>query len=453
MSTTGWTKKYVYRLIGLTNTSREYLQVSMMLSVNRAADFAGTASTALDPEGNTLSSDELLELSISKDSFSHLTRRYRFSQVLDTWRYRSTSGTANRQIEYDENGEVQSVVFILSVRLSGSFASIIAIHHDFATSCTVALGLRVSPYDQGLLQQGNERHKELLGHALLVPTILIEISISTNMLFMQKVRQELSAVEKATGQHGWLEVPATDAPAHDSELSRLGHTVKLHISLSNRRIDSIGVYLDLIKQTLGDVCIGRSILETFVVTHRPRDKYVQWIGNLETALKFRLVDTKYNERRADNQITAIYSLLSQRDNMIGVSVAMESKKISEASKRDGSALKSLTVLTAIFFPATYIATLFSLPTFDHTPLWIYWVVVVPLTLVIFGSWSSWTVYRQRRISQETAQRDIHDDIEWDPERAYGRLTGSRQAEITSGTVAMSALGPSSRHTRLHTKNT
>lgn len=169
----------------------------------------------------------------------------------------------------------------------------------------MALGLRVSPYDQGLLQQGNERHKEFLGHALLVPTILIEISLSTNMLFMQKVRQELSAVEKATGQHGWLEVPATDAPAHDSELSRLGHTVKLHISLSYRRIDSIGVYLDLIKQTLGDVCIGRSILGTFVVTHSPRDKYVQWIGNLETALKFRLVDTKYNERRADNQITAV----------------------------------------------------------------------------------------------------------------------------------------------------
>jgi hypothetical protein len=41
--------------------------------------------------------------------------------------------------------------------------------------------------------------------------------------------------------------------------------------------------------------------------------------------------------------------------MVGVSVALESKKISEASKRDGSALKSLTVLTAIFFPATYIA--------------------------------------------------------------------------------------------------
>ncbi|KAL4814765.1 hypothetical protein BDW67DRAFT_176745 [Aspergillus spinulosporus] len=418
-----------------------------------AYSFAGTAPTVLDSEGNTLSSDEILELSISKDSFSHLIWRYHFSQALDTWRYRSTSGTASRQIEYDENGKAQSVVFILSIRLSGSFASIIAIHHDFATSCTVALGLRVSPYDQALLQQGNEQHKELLGHALLVPTILIEISLLRNMLFMQKVRQELSAVEKATGQHGWLEIPATDAPAHDNELSRLGHTVKLHISLSYRRIDSIGVYLNLITQTLGDVCIGQSILETFVVTHCPRDQYVQWIGNLETALKFRLVDMKYNERRADNQITAIYNLLSQRDNMIGVSVAMESKKISEASKRDGSALKSLTVLTAIFFPATYIATLFSLPTFDHTPLWVYWVIVVPLTLVIFGSWAGWTVYRQRRISQETARRDISDDIEWDPERAYARLTGSRQAEITSGTVAMSVLGTSLRHTRVNPKKT
>jgi hypothetical protein len=41
--------------------------------------------------------------------------------------------------------------------------------------------------------------------------------------------------------------------------------------------------------------------------------------------------------------------------MVGVSVVMEPKKISEASKRDGSALKSLTVLTGVFFPATYIA--------------------------------------------------------------------------------------------------
>ncbi|KAL4994050.1 hypothetical protein BDV10DRAFT_197831 [Aspergillus recurvatus] len=450
MWTTGWTKRGV---MGLTNTCRVHIQIPMRLNANHVAEFAGTAPTALDSEGNTLSSGEILELAISQDSFAHLAQRYHFPQALDTWRYRSTSGTASRQIEYDADGRVRSVVFTFSIRLSGSFASIIAVSHDFPTSCTVVLGLRISPYDQALLQQAIERHKDLLGHALLVPTILIEISLSTNMLFMQKVRQELSVVEKATGQHGWLEIPAPDAPAHDSELSRLGHATKIHISLSYRRIDSIRIYLDLIKQTLCDNVVGRSIVEAFVVTNCPRDQYEQWIGNLETALKFRLVDMKYNERRVDNQITAIYGLLSQRDNMIGVSVAMESKKISEASKRDGSALKSLTVLTAIFFPATYIATLFSLPTFDHTPLWAYWVVVIPLTLVIFGSWSGWTVYRQQQIAQETAQRDIHEDIELNPERAYGGLMGSSQAKITPRAAAMSFLGPTLRQIRVHNKAT
>jgi hypothetical protein len=41
--------------------------------------------------------------------------------------------------------------------------------------------------------------------------------------------------------------------------------------------------------------------------------------------------------------------------MVGVSVALQSKQISEATQRDSSALKSLTVLAALFFPAAYVA--------------------------------------------------------------------------------------------------
>ncbi|KAL4781646.1 hypothetical protein BJX76DRAFT_349981 [Aspergillus varians] len=403
--------------------------------------FACTAPTALDSDGNHVSSSETLELAMTQESFSLLSQRYHFSQASDTWKYRATSGCASHETDYDDEGGVRSVVFTLSIRLSGSFASIIAVNHDFTNSCTVVLGLRVSPYDQALLQQALERHRDLIGHALLIPTILVEISLATNLLFMQKIRYELSTVEKATGQHGWLMIPAPDAPAHDSELSRLGHAAKIHVSLSHRRIESITCYLDLIKQSLRD--LEHSITDSFLRTKGPRDQYKQWLGNLELLLKFRQVDLKYNERRADNQITAIYGLLSQRDNMIGVSVAMESKKISEASKRDGSALKSLTVLTAIFFPATYIATLFSLPTFDSTPFWVYWVVVVPLTLLIFGSWSGWTVYRQHQIAQETTHRDIDHDIDLDPERAFPSQFNQ---------AAMSFISPTLRQIRSHTKN-
>ncbi|KKK21525.1 hypothetical protein ARAM_005041 [Aspergillus rambellii] len=380
--------------------------------------FACTSPTALDSDGNYLSSNETLELALSQETFDRLTTRYGFSpQVQEAWRYRSSSGCGARKIEYDDSsGEIKSLVLVMSIRLSGSFASVIAINHDFRKKCTVVLALRVSPYDQTLLQKALESHQDLVGHPLLIPTMVVEISLATNMLYMQKIRHELSVIEKATGQHAWLQIPAADAPAHDSELSRLGHAVKIHISLSRRRLDSIKCWLELIKKSLKD--LEQPISNSFVRTAGPKHEYEQWMGNVELLVQFRQVDLCYSDRRADNQVTAIYGLLSQRDNMVGVSVAIESKKISEASKRDGSALKSLTVLTALFFPATYIATLFTLPNFAGTPFWLYWAVAIPLTLVIFGSWASWTFYRQHQIAQETTARNIDQDIELDPERAF-----------------------------------
>ncbi|KAJ0417936.1 hypothetical protein BJY00DRAFT_303066 [Aspergillus carlsbadensis] len=375
----------------------------------RSSLFACTVPTALDSDGNFVSSSETLDLAMSQETFSALARRYRFSGCLDAWRYRATSGCASRKVEYDDAGEVTSIIFTLSMRLSGSFASIISINHSMTSNTSTILALRVSPHDQRLLQQTLEQHRTLIGHALLIPTLLIALSLSSNMLFMQKIRHELSVVEKATGQHAWLQIPAADAPAHDSELSRLGHAAKIHVSLSYRRIEAISCFLELVRDSMRD--FGGLIDAAFPKNRGPgpKDAYRQWVGDLEQLLKFRL----------------IYGLLAQRDNMVGVSVAIESKKISEASKRDGSALKSLTVLTGVFFPATYMATLFSLPTFTNTPFWIYWVIVVPLTLLIFGSWSCWTIYRQRQIARETIRRDLEQDVELDPERAFRASSHTR----------------------------
>ncbi|GFG19691.1 hypothetical protein IFM5058_10267 [Aspergillus udagawae] len=362
--------------------------------------FPCISPTTVDEDGNYLSSSETLELAMSPERFTRLTQRYQFTSILDAWLYRSLSGCAIRKVEHDSRGEITSI---------RSFASVFAINHNFAKKITVVLALRVSTPDQSLIQQALERHHDLIGHPLLVPTTLVEICLETNKWFIQRILHELSVVEKATGQHGWLQIPAADASAHDSELSRLGHAVKQYISVSRRRVDSIQCYLDWVLRTVND-------LEDH--SYDDQAQYEQWIGNIELLLKFRQVDVAYSERRADNQITAIYGLLTQRDNMVGVSVAIESKKISEASKRDGSALKSLTVLTAIFFPATYVATLFALPDFSGTPLWLYWAIVVPLTLIIFGLWSCWAVYRQHQIAPESSHRDIEERVQLDPNRDF-----------------------------------
>ncbi|KAL2013244.1 hypothetical protein VTN00DRAFT_769 [Thermoascus crustaceus] len=121
--------------------------------------------------------------------------------------------------------------------------------------------------------------------------------------------------------------------------------------------------------------------------------------------------------------------------MLNISVAMESKKISEASKRDSSTLKSLTVLTALFFPATFIAALFALPNFTSTPFWLYWVITIPLTLVTFGSLAMWTLHRQRWIAKETTRMDpgLYSDS------SDGNTHGGAERDLENGDHTAAAL--------------
>lgn len=64
---------------------------------------------------------------------------------------------------------------------------------------------------------------------------------------------------------------------------------------------------------------------------------------------------------AEQEVIQVYNLFSQRDNRANLAAAVESKKIAEAAKRDGSAMKSIAILNAIFFPGTFIAVRVTFP--------------------------------------------------------------------------------------------
>lgn len=53
-------------------------------------------------------------------------------------------------------------------------------------------------------------------------------------------------------------------------------------------------------------------------------------------------------------------MIAQRDNKINISVAEDSKKIAAAAMRDSSAMKTVSMLTLIFLPPTYVAVCFSM---------------------------------------------------------------------------------------------
>lgn len=82
-------------------------------------------------------------------------------------------------------------------------------------------------------------------------------------------------------------------------------------------------------------------------------------------------------------------------------MAGEQRKLAHASKRDSAAMKTISLLGAIFLPGAYLASVFSMTFFNFqntgpviSPrFWIYWVITIPLTA---GIVAFWYVYEKRR---------------------------------------------------------
>ncbi|CAO1601083.1 hypothetical protein XANCAGTX0491_004747 [Xanthoria calcicola] len=99
--------------------------------------------------------------------------------------------------------------------------------------------------------------------------------------------------------------------------------------------------------------------------------------------------------------------MQQEDSTLSRSVALDSKKLAEASTRDSSSMKAVAVLTMVFLPSTAVATIFSMGPFwssepgsifsVSTEFWLYWAITLPLTTVVIVVWQAWLwLYRRRQ---------------------------------------------------------
>lgn len=79
-----------------------------------------------------------------------------------------------------------------------------------------------------------------------------------------------------------------------------------------------------------------------------------------------------------------------------------------AAKRDSQSMKALSIIGAIFLPATYLASLFSMTFFSFQngstnvapTLWIYFAITIPLTLIVLGFWFWWDRRREKKFADE-----------------------------------------------------
>ncbi|KAI0593954.1 hypothetical protein F4775DRAFT_575960 [Biscogniauxia sp. FL1348] len=118
------------------------------------------------------------------------------------------------------------------------------------------------------------------------------------------------------------------------------------------------------------------------------------------------------------QRQALYNIMTQRESKLNLEMAAQQRRLAHASKRDSTAMKTLSLLGAVFLPGTFLSSIFSMTFFNFdvgdgkevsSDLWIYFAVTVPLTLVIVLSWWALDHHREKQYAAE--DQDIEKGIE------------------------------------------
>jgi hypothetical protein len=121
------------------------------------------------------------------------------------------------------------------------------------------------------------------------------------------------------------------------------------------------------------------------------------------------------------QRAALYNIIAQKESKLNLEMAGQQRRLAHSSKRDSNSMKTLSLLGAIFLPATYLASVFSMTFFNFQngsgsgdndgpvvapSLWIYFVITIPLTLLIVCIWRIWDKRREKQYAEEDVDLEI-----------------------------------------------
>ncbi|OAP54279.1 hypothetical protein AYL99_11380 [Fonsecaea erecta] len=224
--------------------------------------------------------------------------------------------------------------------------------------------------------------------AFLQCAIVIEVSRLYDFS-VWSLRDQIRAIEKKRSDARYVDSSIDFAQLHD--LAR--HTI--------HTCEVLAVAADTLTTLLGDYrsSSGRICECSFGPREKPdcpHNKMWFWLGLLQNFGR----RAKSLNDRLSNEINLGFNLVVQRDTQETVTISRMTVDISSAARGDSASMKTISVVTLAFLPATFVCTIFSMSFFtlnvdDSTGekhwliseyFWIYWVITVPLTVLTLICW-------------------------------------------------------------------
>ncbi|KAI1179990.1 hypothetical protein F4777DRAFT_356362 [Nemania sp. FL0916] len=243
-------------------------------------------------------------------------------------------------------------------------------------------------------------HKEI-GHPMLLPIIILSHDQSSSVDIRQRdARDWLRRLENAITLR--TEIDQKDE-YKDFDVDGINRDlVECHSQVLWKRPQA---YL----QIIADMKAAMEKFDKLLSPERRTKASTALHSSLGSRLEFYRVKLNGQEHyihttleRLQIQRAALYNIINQKESRLGLEMAAQQRRLAHASKRDGTAMKTLSLLGAIFLPGTFLSSVFSMTFFDFKvdpnsevsrELWIYFIITIPLTLGIVGTW--WLLERRR----------------------------------------------------------
>ena len=238
---------------------------------------------------------------------------------------------------------------------------------------------------------------DLASHPAYILVTIAQLEFEATDEDYLPLRENMIRIEKWTGHGQLISSVRTESPFADGDLPAITRELNIFATQVRQQLERVQSCLLRHEQILQFMCRFDELSES---NTDPRSEELRRHADfLKTGWKAMIHRYEAFEKNIQIQLAVLYNTSVQLDSRLNLDVAKSSASIAAASKRDGSVMKSISLLTMIFLPATFVSTLFAMPLFnwnaDHisavaTPhAWIYLAVALPLTVAVVAVWSAW----------------------------------------------------------------
>ncbi|OAG01400.1 uncharacterized protein CC84DRAFT_1262488 [Paraphaeosphaeria sporulosa] len=260
------------------------------------------------------------------------------------------------------------------------FRGMLIITHDRNTNATYAVCFGIASEHANRLVARLEESQSYASSPIHVALLLSDIALEDLEQFSTSTYCDFVSVREAMGTNLYSLAEERVARAPDltdmpRRLTALANALASNCSSLNGVVDIVDTMELYSKDFQKSSTCETSDIVTFA------DRMVLMRQTIRSALR----RNEYVKASVEAQVQMVYALRAQQDN--------------EMSHQYGADMRVISIVTLIFLPGTFVATLFSTSFWDFGPLnegplvskwvWLYWVVTIVLTMCVVSVWMWW----------------------------------------------------------------